>query len=90
MAADYLVCYDVSNAKRRRKVAKIVYSVALGGQKSALHSVLSSTEAEHIAQEIFVKIKPTEDRVNLIKVAAKPMLLGCAQQLHYNNAVIVI
>ena len=90
MSSHYLVCYDISNAKRRRKVAKIVYNIALGGQKSALETVLDPHEAACLAQEIFVKIKPEKDRVNLIKVQAKAILFGRAQQLQYNNEVIVI
>ncbi|MEA1918344.1 MAG: CRISPR-associated endonuclease Cas2 [Campylobacterota bacterium] len=90
MSAHYLICYDVSDAKRRRKVAKIVYALALGGQKSALETVLNPREVEDASQEIFTKIKVSEDRVNVIKVKPRAILLGRAKQLTYDEGAIII
>ena len=41
---NYLICYDIFDKKRLYKVRKIVYSYALGGQKSALEAPLSKKE----------------------------------------------
>ena len=86
----YIICYDVSDSKRRRKIAKIVYNIALGGQKSALESVMTSNEMENLSQELFTKIKPREDRINVIEVMPHAILLGRAKQLNYNDGAIII
>ena len=44
MSAHYIIAYDVKSNKRRRRCAKVAYSYALGGQKSALESALESSE----------------------------------------------
>ncbi len=86
----YLVAYDVSKPSRRRKIAKSVYAHALGGQKSALEAPLSDREADRLAQELFIKLDARTDKVNIIRVDPKAILLGRATQLNYNDGVIFI
>lgn len=86
----YIICYDIHDSKRRRIVAKIVYNLALGGQKSALESVLTSREMENLSQELFTKIKAREDKINVIEVMPHAILLGRAKQLDYNEGAIII
>jgi len=86
----YLIAYDVRNAKRRRRVAKVVYEIALGGQKSALESILSYKQVNVLTQKLSKKIKKEVDCVNIVKVASHAILLGRAQQLKCSNGAIVI
>jgi len=86
----YLIAYDVKNSKRRRRTAKIAYAYALGGQKSALESILDSREPDYLAEELYVKIKPEEDKVNIIKVMPKAILLGRAKQLDFTEGAIIL
>ena len=86
----YLIAYDISLAKNRRKIAKIVYSLALGGQKSALETVLSSRNAQNLSSELALYIDEESDKVNIVKVMPKAIMLGKAKQLHFNEGAIII
>lgn len=86
----YLVAYDVTNSKRRRRVAKEVYAVALGGQKSALESVLDERDADRLAERLFVRCKPEEDRIHIVKVMPKAILLGHATQIDFDEGAIIL
>lgn len=88
--ANYLIAYDIVNNKRRRKIAKIAYSYALGGQKSVLEAPLSLDEAYDLAQMLFLKMNPKMDRIHLIQVEIKPLLLGIAHSLEYSQGAIVL
>jgi len=86
----YLIAYDISLAKNRRKIAKIVYGLALGGQKSALETVLSSRNAQNLSSELALYIDEESDKVNIVKVMPKAIMLGKAKQLHFNEGAIII
>ena len=90
MAGHYLIAYDVKSAKRRRQIAKIAYSYALGGQKSALESVLEKRDPDILAERLYTKIKPQEDKVNIIRVMPKAILLGRAKQLDFSEGIILL
>jgi CRISPR-associated endonuclease Cas2 len=90
MSTHYIIAYDVKSNKRRRRCAKVAYSYAFGGQKSALESVLDSSELSILSDELLDSIDPKEDRVNVIKVMPKAILLGKAKQLHFQNGSIII
>ena len=59
--SEYIVSYDIISAKRRSKVAKVVYGYALGGQKSVLEVPVSIGEAHALAQELDGLIDPKID-----------------------------
>ena len=86
----FLVAYDIVKSSKRTRVAKLVYSYALGGQKSALEVPVSNTEAKVLAHEIESRIDSETDRVNLIRVESKAILLGCASQLNYDEEMIIL
>ena len=86
----FLVAYDIVQNKRRVQVAKLVYGYALGGQKSALELPVSLQEAREIARSIGEKIDTRTDRVNLIRVEEEAILLGCANQIKYDEGVIIL
>jgi CRISPR-associated protein Cas2 len=64
----YLICYDVTDAKRRRKIKEIAYSYAFGGQKSAVESLLDKKELNEVARKISAKMDLEEDKAHIVKV----------------------
>ncbi|BDY11966.1 CRISPR-associated endonuclease Cas2 [Hydrogenimonas cancrithermarum] len=88
--ARFLVAYDIKDDKRRTRTAKVVYAYAMGGQKSALETVLEPRELSQILREVRREIDAEEDRVHLIKVMPKAILFGRAKQLDFEEGVIVI
>jgi CRISPR-associated protein Cas2 len=85
----FLIAYDIFDKKRLSKVRKLVYSYALGGQKSALESLLSVTLLKSLVFEL-EQLTEDKDKINIIKVD-EPILLGKAKDIHYTkNAVIIL
>jgi CRISPR-associated endonuclease Cas2 len=87
---DFLIVYDIFNPKRLRKVKEIVYAYSLGGQKSAIEAPLDKQNLKMLVMELSSHIKK-EDKVNIIKIIDKPILLGKATNISYEkNGVIII
>lgn len=86
----YLVAYDVVESKRRVKIAKYVYGYALGGQKSALEIPVALSEVKEIAKELEMKIDVDTDKVNIVQVAPKAILLGTASQVVYDDGMLLL
>jgi len=86
---NYLVAYDIFDKKTLPKVKKIVYSYALGGQKSALEVPLNKNLAKELIRDV-KKIMKNKDKLNIIKVIGNPILLGKAQHIAYENNGIII
>ena len=86
---NYLVAYDILSDKRAFKVRKLVYSYALSGQKSALELLLSKQDLK----EFLKVLKPLlfeDDCVNVIEIDEDAMLFGRADNLKYDQGVIII
>ncbi len=86
---NFLVAYDIYNPKRLYKVRKLLYSYALSGQKSALEMPLTHILCSELMQQLEPLIK-TQDKVNVIKIIGKPILLGKAETLEYHKGVIIV
>ncbi|KIM13082.1 MAG: hypothetical protein KU38_02335 [Sulfurovum sp. FS08-3] len=89
MMQNFLVAYDIYNPKRLYKVRKLLYSYALSGQKSALEMPLTHILCREMIQQLEPLIE-NEDRVNVIKIVGKPILLGKAETLEYHKGVIIV
>ena len=85
----YLIAYDVSDNKRRRKVQKLVYSYAFGGQKSAVECLINKSEAEEIARKISRIIDLSIDRCHIIRVE-KFIYLRSAKEITFDRGEIII
>ncbi|NPA88511.1 MAG: CRISPR-associated endonuclease Cas2 [Epsilonproteobacteria bacterium] len=85
----YLIAYDISDPKRRRKVQKIAYSYALGGQKSAVEALLKKSEIFEVARQISAKMDLENDRAHIVKVK-KFIFLGTAKEITFDKGDIVI
>ena len=85
----YIVAYDILNDKRAVKVRKLVYSYALGGQKSALEVPLKQKELKEFVKQL-EPLLSDEDRVNIVEVEEKPLLFGKADVIGYDKGVIIV
>lgn len=87
---NFILAYDIFDKKRLYQVRKIAYSYSLGGQKSALEIPFD----KNLVKEFYKEIKPIlkdEDKLNIIKTFDKPILLGRASQISYEeNGVIIL
>ena len=66
------------------------YPLAFGGQKSALQTPLSKSEAKKFLKQLLKFIKPTEDKINLIEVYDNPIILGKNIDIKYEEGAIII
>jgi len=85
----YLIAYDITNDKRLAKVRKLVYSYALGGQKSALEVPLTKKTLKDFIKKLKPLIKE-RDKVNIIQIDNEPLLFGRADFITYDNGVIIV
>ena len=67
----YLVCYDVSNAKRLRRVAKACEDYGYRRQLSVFLCRLSATDFVKLRNRLYELIKLDEDQVLLIPLCGK-------------------
>jgi len=82
--------YDIFGKTRLPKVKKVVYSYALGGQKSALEAPLNKELMKSLINEISNYLEDI-DKVNIIKIVDSPILLGRASNTSYeNNSVLIL
>ena len=85
----YIVAYDILSDKRAYKVRRLVYSYAIGGQKSALEVLLTKKELIEFVKQL-ESLLSDEDRVNIIEVDEESLLFGKADVLVYDKGVIII
>ncbi len=86
---DYLICYDIFDKKRLYKVRKIVYSYALGGQKSALEAPLSKRDLKELITKLLQVIKP-EDKINIIPFHNEPLCFGKGDFIKFEKGLIIV
>jgi CRISPR-associated protein Cas2 len=85
----YLIAYDITDTKRLAKVRNLIYSYALGGQKSALEVPLT----KKALMELLKKLEPLireKDKVNIIQIDKDTLLFGKADFITYDNGLIII
>jgi CRISPR-associated protein Cas2 len=86
----YLVCYDITDQKRLRKIRKIAYGYAFGGQKSAIESYLDAKSLKRLRNKLLSHIDPNSDKINIVEVHPDPILLGKAKRLSFEKGAIVV
>lgn len=71
---NYIICYDISNTKRRNKLAKLLSTFGTRANKSVFEIYLSKNELNKICIEIKKLINPKKDSV-LVYPLCKDCLL---------------
>lgn len=79
--ATYLVAYDVSCPLRLRRVAELVKSHRVSGQKSVAECLLNERERETLLAQLGSKIDSTTDRLNFFRLdpRQRPLTFGIAE-----------
>ncbi len=85
----FLVAYDIFDNKRRYSVAKVIEAYKLEGQKSSWETPLDRKSMRSMVQEL-EKIVLKEDKINIVAVVGKPILLGIAKSVEAQKGGIVI
>lgn len=86
---NFLIAYDIFDIKRLPKVKRVAYSFSLGGQRSALEAPLSQSFMKELVSQL-LNLTQEEDKLNIIKFLDKPILLGKAKHVAYENKGVVI
>jgi len=86
---NYLVCYDIADKKRLRKVRKVAYSYALGGQKSAVEAPLTPKTLKELVEKLD-KLLHDNDKVNIIAFEGEPLCYGKADFIAFDKGVILL
>jgi CRISPR-associated protein Cas2 len=78
-----LICYDIADPKRLRRVFREMRDVALPVQKSVFVAEMSSAELGQLLARLADYIDPQEDRLQafLLRDFSKPVTLGRAVAL---------
>jgi CRISPR-associated protein Cas2 len=69
----YLVCYDVSDRRRLRRVWRVVRPWRLGGQRSVHECAFTAGEVDALIRALRREIDPAEDRVHVIPLGSVPV-----------------
>lgn len=86
---NFLIAYDIFNIKRLPKAKDVVYSFALGGQRSALEAPLSKVYLCELTSQL-LQIIAKEDKLNIIRFVDEPILLGKAKHTKITNKGIIL
>jgi len=89
MRKAFLVCYDIMDTKRLSKVQKYLYSLALGGQKSALCILLDLKEMQIMIMHL-MKLTKKQDLIHIIPIEQKPTCFGKNDLLTFENGAIIL
>lgn len=90
MVKNFLIAYDVFDPKKLTKIKKKAYSVSIGGQKSALETLLSYTEARKLFLSLQNSIDTKSDKINIVEVEKEPIYLGVRPQIIIIRETIII
>lgn len=75
----FLVAYDISTPRVRRKTLRDVQHHALGGQKSFYECWLSVTELQTLMGQLRTWINPETDRIVFVRLDARSQSLQLGQ-----------
>lgn len=76
----FLIGYDISSARRRRRALKVVKKHAIGGQKSMYECWLTSGELQQAMHELRALVDADADRIVFVRLdpRAAMHMLGTA------------
>lgn len=64
----YLICYDVADNNRRRRIHRLLSGYRVQGQRSVSECWLTASELVRVRQSIDDLISPQEDRVLIFRL----------------------
>lgn len=78
----YLVCYDIRDSKRLRKVHQLIKAYAIGGQKSFYECWLTSKDLLNLKQDLIQLMDLTVDRLHIFQLdtQTKAIFMGLANR----------
>ncbi len=71
MSAFYVICFDVHDPKRLRKIANQMKNFAARVQRSVFECQLESDQLQELKQRLAVLLEPTEDQVRYYHLCGK-------------------
>ena len=86
--ADYLICYDICNSKRLRRVHHLVRDTALPVQFSVFEASFKQLEVMEFIRKIKLEIDVAEDKVELFKLSPAHTRIWVGNVLNNGNALI--
>lgn len=89
MSRYFFIAYDILNPKRAYKIRKLVYSYAIGGQKSALDIPLKPRELNSLIGELN-PLMHKKDSINILEVESSPITFGKSNKIDYEEGVIIV
>lgn len=63
-----LIAYDIGNAKRLRKVARVMQSFGVRVQRSVFECRINQAQLDALLARVKLVIKPKEDRIHLYQI----------------------
>ena len=64
----YLVCYDICNPKRLRRVYRFLLGYRVGGQRSIFECWLTLPELKEVTHTLSELMEKSEDRVHIFQL----------------------
>lgn len=87
----YLVCYDVADPKKLRRIRKMTAAYAVGGQKSFYECWMTESELRQLIRQIENEIDLETDRAHLFSLDSRssPFLFGVASRQSINPFMVI-
>ena len=87
----YLVCYDVADRKKLRRIRKMTAAYAVGGQKSFYECWMTESELRQLIRQIENEIDLETDRAHLFSLdpRSSPFLFGVASRQSINPFMVI-
>lgn len=86
----YLICYDICEPRRLRRVHRLVRDHARPLQYSIFIGELNPAEVIRLWEALSALIEPAEDRLHLFPLFARQPILGCDQQNEVEQAGLLL
>ncbi len=85
----YLLAYDISDGRMRRRVRQMLLSYAVGGQKSLFECWLTQTELRELCAALPRYLHP-DDKLHIFRLTTfPPRLFGTAKCLAFDPFLMV-
>jgi len=89
-ASHYIICYDIVDAKRLRRVHRLIRDYAMPVQYSVFEAELNQTHLDQLIQKLEQEIKE-EDNIMIYQrhPSQRPINLGQARKGYHANGLLL-